>query len=556
MRAIVVFVVVPLLFSCGQSIDRVPYPEIDTAAIQRHVDVFRQAEETDVSDGPGGEAIAMTYVEDVFLEIGLKVSKKTFDLRQIYSEPGPLTIHGPEASNTLEITEASHAPTSSTAMSDVRVTDEPTAVIERLQGSRTLAVGDDFVAWARQSNPTSVSDQQFVFAGYGVVAPEYSWNDYEGVDVAGKIVIVVMGQPHVGTRSLLGPGSQEYYGGHVYKFDEGERQGAAGVLIVHDPTVAGFGWSEFSSSRLDAFLELPSLGDQTDLAVEGWLRRESAEGLFLDAGLVLDDEQRLANESKFEPVFLPLTASIDVKNSATTKSSTIVLAELEGSPSEGERAEHILVASHWNDLPAGSLLGTHLTDSIAQDHSPGAAVILEVARVLAREPGQRRSVLFIVATAESEGVLGMRHYALTPSLPLESARAALYYTGFEEASPPGLVSVVDYSFYALKDLFRIEAADQGRVVTSESNTEELRYYDYTQASFTDSRIPNIFFTSILHGDELRIHGAAVPEFDSVVENLDARLIFNVVMHLTSTPNLPVWRPGVPLERPVRPTPEH
>lgn len=280
-----------------------------------------------------------------------------------------------------------------------------------------FAYGSDMiVSTGRPVESVSLKDSPLVFAGYGVVAPEYKWNDYAGLDVKGKTVVVLVNDPGHANDKLFDGRAMTYYGRWTYKFEEAARQGAAGILIVHEQGPAGYPWAVVQSSWSGPLEELPP-GNEYQTAIQGWITRDSAERLFAAAGLKFDDLERAAAQPGFKAVPLNLIANITLHNSVHDIVSHNVVGLLKGASRPGEA---LIYSAHWDHLgmrtdAAGKMEIFHG----AIDNGSGIAGLLELARTFAAGKRPARSILFMATTSEEQGLLGARYYAAHPLIPLK-----------------------------------------------------------------------------------------------------------------------------------------
>lgn len=290
----------------------------------------------------------------------------------------------------------------------------------------SFAYGTDMVAFApRPETTVSLTDSPLVFAGYGIVAPEYQWNDYAGLDVKGKTVVVLVNDPGYanGDPQLFHGKAMTYYGRWTYKYEEAARQGAAGVFVVHETGPAGYPWEVVRGSWTGALDVLPP-GDGYQPEIQGWLSHEAADKLFAAAGLKLDELARAAAQRGFKPVALRSNASLTLHNQVQSIVSHNVVAIVRGSRHPDEV---VVYSAHWDHL--GTKPGPDGKPQIfhgAIDNASGIAALLELARVYAQDKqAPERSVMFVATTAEEQGLLGAAFYADHPLLPLAQTVADL-----------------------------------------------------------------------------------------------------------------------------------
>jgi Zn-dependent M28 family amino/carboxypeptidase len=289
--------------------------------------------------------------------------------------------------------------------------------------SATLPYRDDYVMWSMRDEPAVSVEAPAVFVGYGIVAPEYRWNDYQNVDVHGKIVICLMNDPGLRDSTIFRGKILTYYGRWTYKIEEAARQGAAGILMVHTPETATYGWSTVTGSWTgqQVRLEAPA----TSLVVAGWLQESTARALFKQGGADLDQVTALAATREFKPVPLNLNLAAAVSSTIRRSTTSNVVARL---PGQGSHAtEAVMIGGHYDHL--GIRVPAVNGDSIyngAMDNASGTAAVLTAAEAFVTS-GVRpaRSIYFMAFSAEESGLLGSAAFAANPTLPLRSLAAVL-----------------------------------------------------------------------------------------------------------------------------------
>ena len=292
------------------------------------------------------------------------------------------------------------------------------------------------VAWTKHvADGASIENSDLVFAGYGVTAPEYDWDDFKGVDLKGKTIVVLVNDPQIpdpsdaaklDPRTFNGP-AMTYYGRWTYKFEEAARRGAAGALIVHETGPAGYPFSVVQGNLSEKFDLVTPDKNMGRASIEGWLSNDAARRLFKMAGQDLDALKKQATSRDFKPVPLGLKASIGVKNTMRTIESRNVLGKIEGTDPQ-LKDEYVVYTAHWDHFGIGPAVNGDKIYNGALDNASGVAAMLEIAHELTQvKPAPRRSMLFIAVTAEEQGLLGSMYYAVTPGLSAgEDARQHQY----------------------------------------------------------------------------------------------------------------------------------
>ncbi len=303
---------------------------------------------------------------------------------------------------------------------------------------QTLTQGQEIAVRAAMNGASAVDirNAPLVFLGYGVKAPERNWDDFKGVDLKGKIAVVLINDPdfETGAGDFDGKG-MTYYGRWTYKYEEGARQGAAGVLIVHETAPASYGWATVAGSNTNTMFDVVRQNPaEAHPALEGWIQRDLAVDLFKRAGLDFETLKKQAQSRDFQPVELKgetFSANYQVKTEVITSHN--VVARLEGSTHPDET---IIYSGHWDHIGVGEpdARGDRIFNG-AMDNASGTAALVELARGFATQPKPQRSVVFLAVTAEEKGLLGSEYYASNPLYPLAKTVAVINMDGMSPYSP-------------------------------------------------------------------------------------------------------------------------
>ena len=384
----------------------------------------------------------------------------------------------------------------------VSVTDITTAsdAVLRFSGSNydaELEYATEMIVGSQQQIPTtSLVDSELVFVGYGVVAPERNWNDYAGIDVAGKTVVILVNDPGYATQDpdVFNGNAMTYYGRWTYKYEEAARQGAAGALIVHETGPAGYGWEVVSGSWSG-----PQIGLQADNLnsdkndIEGWLTLDSAESLFAGAGLNYQELKATAAQPGFSAVPLgDITASVTIQNSVRTSESQNVIAMIPGTQ---RPAETIIYTAHWDHLGVNPELPGDNIYNGAADNATGTAALLAMAKMHADAGPAPRSVAFLAVTAEESGLLGSRWYAEHPVFPLATTVANINIDVLNTYGPMHDIVVVGNGSSELEAYLEEAATAQGRHLVEEPNPERGYYYRSDHFNFAKAGVPALYAES-------------------------------------------------------------
>ncbi len=360
-----------------------------------------------------------------------------------------------------------------------------------------LEYATEMIVGSQQQIPTaSIVDSELVFVGYGVVAPERNWNDYAGIDVVGKTVIILVNDPGYSTQDpdIFNGNAMTYYGRWTYKYEEAARQGAAGALIVHETGPAGYGWEVVSGSWSG-----PQIGLQADNLnsdkndIEGWLTLDSAEALFAGAGLNYQQLKATAAQPGFTAVPLgDVTASVAIQNSVRTSLSQNVIAMIPGT----DRAEEtIIYTAHWDHLGVNAEIPGDNIYNGAADNATGTAALLAMAKMHVDAGPAPRSIVFLAVTAEESGLLGSRWYTEHPVFPLATTVANINIDVLNTYGPMHDIVVVGNGSSELEAYLEEAATAQGRHLVEEPNPERGYYYRSDHFNFAKAGVPALYAES-------------------------------------------------------------
>ena len=366
-----------------------------------------------------------------------------------------------------------------------------------------LAVTDDTVFWTKRQNTNELSfdPTDVVFVGYGVVAPEYGWNDYAEQDYTGKTVVMLVNDPGfaTGDPELFKGKSMTYYGRWTYKFEEAARQGATAAIIIHETEPASYGWDVVSNSWSGAQSDLVRAdGGAERTMLEGWITRDKAEALFDSAGLDLETLKQQAMSSDFKPVPLDgVKASGKISQTIEQLESRNVVGRLTGKTAPDE---YMLYTAHWDHLgkksdeKTGAPGEDFYQDQIfngAVDNATGVAALLEIAETLAHEELDR-SALFLSVTLEESGLLGSAYYAENPLVPHSQVVAGINMDGALPIGRTRDMVVVGYGASELEDLLKDVLDEQGRVIKPDAKPEAGYFYRSDHISLAKKGVPMLY----------------------------------------------------------------
>jgi Zn-dependent M28 family amino/carboxypeptidase len=424
---------------------------------------------------------------------------------------------------------------------------------------------DEMVAGTMRVVPeSSVQSSEVVFVGYGIVAPEYGWNDYADVDVRGKTVLILINDPGFATQdpSLFRGNAMTYYGRWTYKYEEAARQGAAAAVIIHDTAPAAYGWDVVRNSWTGPQFHLHRDNNNMDrVPIESWIQRSVAEEIVAAAGLELSALEQQALSAEFKAVALGSTMDASVQNRIFRSQSYNVGAMLPGSARPDEL---FIYTAHWDHIGTDRSVAPG-EDGIyngAVDNATGIAGLLELARSFAALPrAPERSVAFLAVTAEESGLLGSAYYANHPPVPMHRTVAGINIDAMHVYGPTNDVVVVGYGSSELEDILREKAAAQGRVVEPEEHPERGGYYRSDHFNFARQGVPMLYAesgsdhrelgTAYVEGKtreflERRYHSALdeiTPDWDLRGAAEDIELYFGIGLEVADSNRWPQWYAG-------------
>ncbi len=369
---------------------------------------------------------------------------------------------------------------------------------------KTLALENvnDYVGPASRITPTvSAKDSDVVFVGYGVVAPEYGWDDYKGVDVKGKTLLMLVNDPPVtkadGTLddAMFKGKAMTYYGRWTYKYEIAAEKGAAACLIVHETGPAAYPFAVLVGSRTRENFEIAALDNNMGHAgMEGWLTVDAARRVFAAAGKDYDTLKAAAAHKDFHPVDLGSKASYAITNVLRNVASKNVIALLPGSDPK-LRNEYVIYTAHWDHLGRDPRLTGDQIYNGAADNAAGVAVLLEIAKAFTSLPADqrpKRSIIFLAVTAEEKGLLGSRYYAQNPLYPLDHTLANINMDGANQFGPTSDMATIGFGASTIDDIGIAVAKEQGREMLPETHPERGSYYRSDHFEFAKVGVPSYY----------------------------------------------------------------
>ena len=490
----------------------------------------------DLLEGRGtasrGERVAQLYVVSQLEALGLQPAAPDGTWRQPFDVVG-ITSHSPET-------------------------------VRFSHGDKTLELRfrDDTIAFSGVAEPEArVTGAEVVFVGYGIVAPEYAWDDYKGADVAGKVVLMMNNDPEDDPKLFAGK-TRLYYGRWDYKYETAARHGAAGAIIIHTTPSAGYPWQVVQSSWTTEQFSLPHEGGP-QLRVKAWTTEEASRRIAALGGQDLDALRAAAQKRDFKAVPLGVTLDVALQNEVRRKTTANVLGRLPGSDPALSR-EAVVYTAHYDHLgmkedPKPS------EDAIyngARDNASGVAAMLEIARAMTALPKPpRRSVLFVAVAAEEQGLLGSRYLAAHPPLPLGHMAVDINIDEMNVWGRTRDLIMIGLGKSSVDDWVHAIAAMQGRHVKPDASPDKGFFYRSDQFPFARAGVPAAYFeagTEVLDkppgfgeakkkeyedkdyhqpSDEVR------PVWDLTGAAEDARFFFYLGLKAANKTAMPTWRPG-------------
>ncbi|MDG1721861.1 MAG: M28 family peptidase [SAR86 cluster bacterium] len=371
-----------------------------------------------------------------------------------------------------------------------------------------LDPGKDVVFWTkRTSDYEKIRSSKLVFVGYGIVAPEYNWNDYDGIEVKGKTVVMLINDPGFATGSprLFNGRSMTYYGRWTYKFEEAARQGAAAAIIIHDEEPASYPWSVVESSWSGSQLSLQRNADNVlPLQLESWMHKDTLNRLMQYTGFNLDSLEEIALSKTFKPFIIRgLELNSDIYNSVNYFKSHNIAAVKKGSIKPDE---YVLFTAHWDHIGIKDD-GLGDNDNIyngAVDNATGVAVVLELSKRFAKI-NTDRSILFLAVTLEESGLLGSEYFASNSPIPLKNIVAGFNFDAVFPSGKSNDMVVIGYGASELEDLLEEELIKNNRYINPDPSPEKGFFYRSDHISFAKRGVPMLYSNN---GSDLVVGGRA------------------------------------------------
>jgi Zn-dependent M28 family amino/carboxypeptidase len=471
------------------------HPPLSAEALLAHVNVLASDEFEGRAPGSNGERLTMDYLSRTFAAAGLEPGARDAAGQPSWFQEVPLV------SATLQTA--------------------PTLTISGRDGARPYAYATQFSAWTKRLEArVDVANAPLVFVGYGINAPELNWNDYEGVDMRGKIAVILINDPdfEAGSDRGFGGRAMTYYGRWTYKFEEAARQHAAGAIIIHETAPAAYPWAVIQSSTGSARWDIVRADRGMSRAgFEGWVHNDVAMELFRRARLDFAELKARAQHPGFRAVRMNLTGALTLETSIEQRTTYNVVGVLPGAgaianaagaipgvgavlPNVGaalpgdRRGEYVIYSAHWDHLGRCPAIDGDDICNGALDNATGTAALIELARRASTEGRARRSMAFIALTAEEQGLLGALYYRDNPVFPARDTVAVINMDGINNTGPTRDLEVVGYGKSEMDDLITQALRSQRRRVAPDSSPEAGYFYRSDHLHFAQLGVP-VLYTS-------------------------------------------------------------
>jgi len=524
------FLVLLLCISCeNDSNESTVLVQVDQATIATHIAQLASDEFLGRKPFTEGEVLTVNYLKDEFEKLGLLPGNG-----DSYFQDVPMV--------------------------EIDGTPSKTMVISGGNGSFDLEVLKDFVATTNKvETEVRLENSELVFAGYGIVAPEYGWNDYEGIDWKGKTAVVLINDPgfQSGDSTLFKGNEMTYYGRWTYKYEEAARQGAAGLIIIHDTEPASYGWNVIESGWTGARLVIAS--DVPLLNVESWVSGESAQKILDASAMKGQDYKAISRDKNFNPIPLDLQVSVSIQNKIKKDVSKNVVAMI---PGTDRKDEVIIYSAHWDHLGVGKAIEGDSIYNGAVDNASGTAGLLALAEAFKKGKATKRSIVFIALTGEEQGLLGSAFYAENPIFDPKKTVANINMDALDSPGKMKDLTITGYGQSEMDEYAKEAALAQERYIIPDPEAEKGYFFRSDHFNFAKIGIPALYASGAYEGfdkskedikaynDFYRInkyhqpsdgYNAETMELSGV--QLDLQLFFSVGLKLANEDYFPKWYDG-------------
>ncbi len=417
----------------------------------------------------------------------------------------------------------------------------------------------DYVTFTRRvEDQLSLEQSPLVFAGFGITASEYQRDDFQGMDLTGKTILVFVNDPGYGTNDTYFKGNtQTYYGRWTYKFEEAARRGAKGCLIIHETGPAGYPWKVVrNNGETTKFYLQPENGNKDRCAFEGWISKEAAEQLFTSCGTSFDQAKKQALAKDFKPIELPAKVSGQIINSFKKDISHNVCGLIRGAKYPDEV---VVYTAHWDHLGIGDKINGDSIYNGATDNASAVSWMLEIARAFKNGPAPERSILFISVTGEESGLLGSGYYAEHPFFPMAKTVTVINTDVLIFLGKYKDVTITGFGQSELDNWVKTEAEKQGRYIAPDPNPDNGMFFRSDQFPFVKQGVPAIFAKGYIDAEKLgkektlenlgqywkTVYHTPQDEYKPERDDLsgvvqDAQLLYRVGLKLANSQEWPRW----------------
>jgi Zn-dependent M28 family amino/carboxypeptidase len=537
---LIILYLVSIGFAADPETDRLK-PALDAITadgLLAHIKTLASDEFEGRAPGSKGEELSIKYIADQFKTIGLK--------------PG-----NPDGTYFQEVPLAG-------------IKSAPTASFVVGEQTTTLNYPDDYVASsARLQEQIKVNNSDIVFVGYGIVAPEYGWDDYKGMDVRGKTLLMLINDPPIPNakdpskldEKMFGGRAMTYYGRWTYKYEIAAKKAAAAAVIIHETGPAGYPYSVVRTSWSKENFELDAPDKNVDaVSVRTWITLDVAKKLLADCGQDFDALKKSAINKDFRPVALKAKANFEIKQELRTFKSHNVIAKLEGSDPKW-KDEYVIFSAHWDHLGKNPELSGDQIFNGAVDNASGVAAVISLGGAFTKvNPSPKRSLLFLATTAEEAGLLGAKYYALHPLYPLNKTLADINIDSMNVWGKTRDVEDTSFGMSTLDDALAKRAQAQGRIAIANPRPEKGNIYRADNFEFAKVGVPALYIgknehllsrpaDAPLRADEFDLHDyhqvsdEVKPDWDLSGAVQDVQLLFQVGYEVANDDKYPEWKPG-------------
>ncbi|WP_034256573.1 M28 family metallopeptidase [Adhaeribacter aquaticus] len=513
--------------------------QIDTTDLLKHTSILASDAFEGRAPGTPGEDSTVTYLTRQFTRLGLQPGNPD----GTYIQNVPLVGY-------------TSLPTASFTAGNIKINLQPAT---------------NYVATSRQFIPDiKVTNSDMVFVGYGIVAPEYGWDDYKGLDVKGKTIVMLINDPQIPDpqdtskldQKMFNGRAMTYYGRWTYKYEIAAQKGAAAAIIIHETGPAGYPFEVVSGSWSSENFDINNENKNMDRAkVESWISLDKAKELFAATGKDFDTLKKQAQNKSFKPVPLGAKANFTIKNKLREIQSRNIIAKLEGSDPQLKN-EYVIYSAHWDHLGKDPQLKGDNIFNGAIDNATGTAGLLELAQAFTSLPQKpKRSVLFLAVTGEEQGLLGSKHYATHPLYPLNKTLANINMDALNGFGRTKDIVVVGYGNSTLDDLLAKAAATQNRRIAPEPTPEKGFFYRSDHFEFAKEGVPALYAESgtesvdkgadymekkaaeYTENNYHKVTDEVNPDWDLSGAVEDLQLYFMVGYDVLQGNKWPQWKPG-------------